>query len=209
MQKSVDAAEVDECSEFSDIRDSSLDDVAFLDLGQEIAACIFAFDFDQLATADDDVASFEIDLQYSGTNRAANEVADIAWTANIDLRCRQENWNPDVDQKSALDLAKNFSFDNIAFLLRLQQQFPTADAISFALRENNVSVLIFDFFQENIDIIAGRYAAGIIEFFLENLSFAFQSDIDDDIIAADGHDASFDDAVRGADRSAGSGHDGG
>ena len=110
--------------EFCDIRNGSLDDVAFLDLSQKVSTSVFALDLDQLATADHDVSSFEVDLKNRGTNRAPDKVADVARTSNIDLRCWQEDWHADVDEKSTLDLAEDLSFDDIAFLFGLKQLFP-------------------------------------------------------------------------------------
>ena len=60
---------------------------------------------DQRAAADDDVAAGFVDLQHHALDRAADVVADVRRTADIDLAGRQEHVDADVDQQTTLDLA--------------------------------------------------------------------------------------------------------
>src|SRR5690606_33276925 len=98
--------------------------IAFLDGLQQPALGLIALHFDELAAADDDVAAFFVDLENARADGLAKILADIARSADINLGCGQEDRHADVDQQAALDLAHALAFDDIAFLLGLQNALP-------------------------------------------------------------------------------------
>ena len=58
------------------------------------------FGLDQRPAADDDVAPRFVDLEHDALNRAADVIADIGRTANIDLAGRQKHVDADIDQQA-------------------------------------------------------------------------------------------------------------
>src|SRR5262249_54841221 len=110
VQQAVDAAEIDERAEVSDVLDGAGDDVAFLEILQQARLGRLALLFDELAPADDDVAALLVDLQDDGADLSPDVVADVAGAADVDLRGGEEDRHADIDEQAALDLAHHGAF---------------------------------------------------------------------------------------------------
>ena len=81
-------------------------------------------------------------------------VTDVARAANVDLRRGEEDRDADVDEQATLDLALGDAFDDVAFLVGLDDLFPTADAVGLALAERDVAFFVVDRFDECFDLRA-------------------------------------------------------
>ncbi len=99
---------------------------------------------DQRAAADDDVAAGFVDLQHQALDRAADVVADVGRTADVDLAGGQEDVDADIDQQAALDLARDRAGDDVAFVDRFHDLQPGFDLLGFALAEARSCRGIFD-----------------------------------------------------------------
>src|SRR6185369_3776665 len=80
-------------------------------------AIFLALAFDERTTADDDIATGFVDLQYFALHHAADVIANVRRTANINLAGRQEHFDAaDIDEEAALDLPFDRAGDRVAFL---------------------------------------------------------------------------------------------
>ena len=114
--------------------------------------------FDQRSAADDDVAARFVDLQHFALDVAADVVADVVRTTNVDLAGRQKDVDADVDQQATFDLSRDGAGDDLSFLDRLHHLLPGDDLLGLALAERDHAVrisassrAIFDVFDEHLD----------------------------------------------------------
>ena len=182
VQQSVDATEVDECTEVGNIRDGTGDLLAFVDLAQDGVSCFGTFLLLQLATADDDVASFFVNLEDDGANGAADELTQVGLSTDVHLRGGHEDRHANIDQEAALDLPDTKAFDLVAFVVVLENFFPTTDAVGFALGDVDFTTEVIDAFKEHFDFIAGGNLIPIFEFAAVHAAFALEAELDDDIV---------------------------
>ena len=132
MQEAVEPADVDERAEVGDVLDGALDGVALVEGVEQVVTCGCAFLFDELAARDDDVEAFGVDLEDDRLDGLVDEDADVGRTADIDLRCGQEDGHADIDEQAALDFPHDGAFDFVAFVVLGDDAFPAADAVGLA-----------------------------------------------------------------------------
>ena len=72
----------------------------------------------------------------------ADELADVARAADVDLAGGQEDRHADVDEQAALDLALHDAPDLVALVVLLDDALPAADAVGLALGEQRRVVLV-------------------------------------------------------------------
>jgi len=202
VEQTIDTTQVDERAEVGDVLDDTLSDLANFEFGHEVFAIFFALLLDQRAAADDDIATCFVDLEDFALNHAADVIADIVRTANVDLAGGEEHIDADIDEQTTLDLAGDGSGDDLAFLNGSHHRFPLDDLLSLALAEaDHVSgffeiVLVFDFFDQYLDRLADfRWGFAFFPLVLGNGAFALESDVDDDEFFVDFNDFAFDDLV--------------
>jgi hypothetical protein len=86
VQQAVDAAEVDERTVVGEVLDHALDDRAFLQLVEQLAALGAVFLLDDRAARDDDVVALLVELDDLELERLALEVARVAHGAHVHER---------------------------------------------------------------------------------------------------------------------------
>ena len=72
---------------------------------------------------------FRIDLENLAFDFLADEAADVAGLADIDLGCGQKYRDADIDEQSAFDAAADDTLDDVAFFVGGNDAFPAADAV--------------------------------------------------------------------------------
>ena len=106
MQQAVDAAEVDEGAVVGDVLHHAVEDHAFLEALDQLAALLGAGFFQHGAAGDDDVAARAVHLQDLERLRLAHQRGDVAHRTDVDLAARQEGHGAaEVDGEAALDPA--------------------------------------------------------------------------------------------------------
>jgi hypothetical protein len=98
VQQAVQAAEIDEDAEVGDVLDDAFAKLADLDLVEDLLFARLALLFDELAPRDHDIAVLHVDLENLALDVFADEPADVAGFANIDLRGGQEDRHADIDE---------------------------------------------------------------------------------------------------------------
>src|SRR5690606_19023931 len=112
----------------------------FGQFAQQFLALFFTLRFDQRAAADNDIAAGFVDLQHFALNGAADVIADVVRTADVDLAGRQEDVDADIDQQTAFDLANDLAGDDLAFVDRLHHLLPGDDLLGLALAQHDHAV---------------------------------------------------------------------
>ena len=191
MQQAVDSTQVDERTEVGDVLDHSGADLANLDLAEQRLLLFRAFVFDELTTRHHDVAAGIVDLEDDALDFAVDVVLDIGRATDIDLAGWQEHVHADVDEQPAFDLAEDLPLDAVAFLVRRDDPFPVALPLGLAPGKLDQTLLVFDFFEQDFNLLAGfRRRFRRIPFIGGDDPLAFVTDIDEHIVAfATQHDA--------------------
>src|SRR5262249_54672144 len=163
VQEPVDAAEIDEGAEVSDVLDDTLANLPRLDLGQEFLLHLLALVLQQLAPRHDDVASRLVDLEDLALDGAADVVADVGWTADVHLAGGQKDVDADVDEQAALDLAGDHAADDIALLVPVDDRLPFLLPFGLPVRQHDRARLVLDRFQQHLDGVAGLGSDDLVE----------------------------------------------
>ena len=112
MQQAVHAAQIDEGAVIGDVLDHAVQDHAFLEALDQLAALLGARLFQHRAARDDDVAAGAVHLEDLERLRRAHQRADVAHRADIDLAARQEGHGAaEIDGEAALDAAVDRAVD--------------------------------------------------------------------------------------------------
>ncbi len=108
VQQAVDAAEIDEGAVVGDVLDHAVEDLAFLQAGDQLGALLGAGLFEHGAAGHDDVAARAVHLEDLERLRRAHQRADVAHRADVDLAAGQERHGAaEVDREAALDPAED------------------------------------------------------------------------------------------------------
>ena len=143
VQKAIDAGQIDESAEVSDVLDNAFPDVADLDLIEEGAALEGALFVKQLAAGDHHVLAFVIDFDDFDFDLLTDKVVDILGVLERKLAGGQEGFDADVDHKAAFDFPSDDTFDGLAVVAGRQSGVPGTLTVGFSLGEADVAVLVF------------------------------------------------------------------
>src|SRR4030095_407337 len=179
VQQTVHAVEIDKRAEVRDIFHGADYTVAEVDVFQEFLALFAALLFDHLAPAEHDVLSVVIELNDFEIVSVPDELLQILWRNNIDLRCRQKCFHADVHHQAAFDHRSHLTFDQAVTLKNFHDLVPFLAVACFLLREHAHAFFVLQPLQENIDLVANLERLGIFKFAQRNDTLGFISDIDE------------------------------
>ena len=154
VEQAIQAVEVDERAEVGDVLDGALADVARHHLREELGALLVALLFDQLAARQDDVLALLVDLDHLEFVGVADVTGQVLGRGNIDLRGREERLDADVDEQPALDHGFDLAVDRAAFVADGENLIPVFLELGLFLRQDDHAVLVFELFDQNVDLIA-------------------------------------------------------
>ena len=187
MEQAVDAAQIDKRTEFGDVLDDPLAELADFERVEQLLFLFGPLLLDQRPAADDDVAAGFVDLEHDALDRAADVIADVGRPANIDLAGRQKHvHSAHIDQQASLDLAGHDAGHHVVLVDRLHHLEPVFDLAGLALRERDHPARLFkllldpfDFLDEHLEGVAdlGRLF-GFVPLVASDLPFAFIADVD-------------------------------
>ena len=183
MQQTIDTAEINERAVVGDVLHHAIQDHAFLEALDQLAALFRTGFFKHRATRDDDVAAGAVHLQDLERLRRAHQRADVADGADIDLAAGQErDGAAEVDGEAALDPAVDRAIDALLRFERLFKIGPRLFAAGLFTRQDDRTILVFVAFDIKLDHVAGldvRLGAGRAKFLQGNTALGLQADIDD------------------------------
>ena len=203
MQQPIDAAEIHERTVVGDVLDHAVQDHAFLEALDQLAALFGARLFKHGAARNNDVAARAVHLEDLERLRLAHQRAHIAHRTDIDLRAGQEGHGAaEIDGEPALDAAIDRAVDAHLRFERLLERGPGLLAAGLLARQHDRAVTVLVPLDEQLDDVAGlhfRLGAGRAEFLEGNAALALQTDIDDGEFVGQANDAASDDgAVKAA-----------
>ena len=165
MQQAVDPAEIDEGAVIGDVLDDAVEDLAFLEAGDQLGALLGAALLEDGAARHDDIAARTIHLEDLERLRRAEQRGDVAHRADIDLAARQKRDRAvEIDREPALDPTEDRAGHPLIALKALFELGPGLLAPRLLARQLRLAVLVLHPLEEDLDDIADmnvrRGAAG-------------------------------------------------
>ena len=197
VQQAVDAVEVDERAEIGDVLDRALADVARGHLGEQLLAAFVAFLLDQFAAGQDDVLPLLVDLDDLEIVGVADVLGEVLGRDDVDLRRGQEGFDADVDEQAAFDDGFDLAGDGAAFVADGEDAFPVLLELGLFLGEDDHALLVFEFLDQDVDLVADLDGFDVVEFVAGDDAFALVADVHQDFLGADFDDGAFDDFASG------------
>ena len=179
MEETVDAAEIDECTEVGDVLHDALANLIDFHFLEEGESAILAGFFEEFAAGDNDVLAILVDLEDLEVVFFADVVIHVLDRTDIDLRTGEECFNAiEVDDDTAFDAAFHETLDDAVFTEFTGDLIPCLDEVSSLEADSGHAVFIFCFFEENVDFITDLNFFPVTEFCCRNESFRFVTDVD-------------------------------
>ncbi len=182
MQQTIDAAEIDERTVIGDVLDHAVEDLAFLEVGDQLRTGLRTALFQNRTTRHHDVAARAVHLQDLEGLRRADQRGDVAHRADIDLAARQEGHGArEIDGEAALDTAEDHAGHALVGGEALLEQRPGFLAAGLLTAELRFAVLVFHPLEIDFDDVAdldlGRLA-GDGEFLEGDAAFGLKTNVD-------------------------------
>ncbi len=201
VHEAVNATQVDERTEVDDRRDLALADLALVQVVEEVRARLGLRLLEQRAAAQHDVVAVLVQLEDLRLDLLAQVRGQVADTAQLDERCRQEATQADVDDESTLDDLDDRTGDDAVVFLDLLDVAPRTLVLRALLGQDQTAFLVLLLENKSLDLIAdlddlvgvdivldGEFAGG-------DDTLGLVSDVEQDLIAVDLDDRSFDDVA--------------
>lgn len=126
VEKSVNAAEVNECAVVGEVLDDTLDDLAFLEVGEKLLSLSAVGVLENIPAGNNDVVALGIDLLDAELELLALEMGNVLDRTYIYERAREECADAgDVNSKAALDLAVDDTNDIGSFVSSFLELVPS------------------------------------------------------------------------------------
>src|SRR5205809_551841 len=197
VQQAVESVEINEGAEIRDVLDRAFADVTRRHFGEQLLPALVAFLFDQFTTRKDNILTFLVyfdDLEIIGV---ADVTLKVPGRNDINLRGREERFHADIDKQAAFDNGFDLAGDGAPFVADGENLVPVFLELSLFLRQDDHAVLVFEFLNQDVDLIADLDGFDVFKFVGGNGAFAFVADVHEDFLGADFDDGAFDDFACG------------
>ena len=198
VEQSVNAAQVDEGAEVGDVLDDTFAEIADIHAAEQLGALIAETFNQKFAAGNDDVVTFNVDLDDFDIVFFAEVIVNVADRTDINLAAGQEGGEAfDINHDAALDFVAHEALDNITFAVFGGDAVPSLDGISLFKTQGGLVLTVFDFFKVNVDFIADVDLVVFQEFIGRNETFGLVADINQCTIGTLLGDFSLDDFAFG------------
>ncbi len=197
MQQTVQAVQINERAEIRDVLDRALADVARRHLGQQLPALLIALGLDQFTAAQNDVLALLVDLDDLEFVAVADVGLEVLGSDDVELRRGQEGFHADIDDEAALDDGLDLAHDAAAFVANGEDAFPVLLEFGLLVGEDDGAFLVFELFNENIDLLTDLDLLDVNKFIVGDDAFALIADVHEDFFRTDFDDGAFDDFALG------------
>src|SRR5207249_1332917 len=140
VDQAVHAVEVDEGAEVDDVRDLTLDDVARLELVEDLLPLLLALLLQHGAAREHDVVARTVELDHLALELLAEELVEILHAADVDERRRQETADAEVEDQPALHDLDHATVDGFARLGRALDVLPRELEAGALLRQDQAAL---------------------------------------------------------------------
>ncbi len=201
MNQTVYAAQVHECTEVDDGGHDALADLALLELVQEFAANLGLSLLQPCAARQDHVVAVLVELDDLGLNLLADVRLEVADATHFDERSGEEATKTDVKDEAALDDLDDGALDGLVLLLELLDGAPGTLVLSALLRQDQSTFFVLLGEDESLDRIShGDDLIGVDvvldgELTRRDDAFGLVTDVEQNLVAVDLDDGSFDDVA--------------
>ena len=205
MDQAVDAVEVDEGAEVDDVRDGAGDDVADVQLVDDLLADLFALLFEDGAARQHDVVAVAVHFDDAAGELLADVLRKILHAADVDERGRQEAAHAQVEDEAALDDLDDRALHRHAALVRLFDALPGLLEAGPLLGEDQPPVGVLLLHDERVDLFAELYLVGGVHRLADREladgddPFGLVADVDQDLVLVDAHHGAGDDVALAED----------
>ncbi len=109
---------------------------------------------DDFATAEDDVFALLVDLDDLEIVGVRDELLEILWRDDVDLRGGKEGFHTDVDREAALDDCLHLALDQAAVLVNADDLLPVLTCRGLFLGKDDHALVVFEALEEHFDLVA-------------------------------------------------------
>ena len=194
VDETVHAAEVDERTEGHHARHDALADLARLQVGEEVLALLLLRLLEVATAGQDHVVAVLVELDDLGLQQPADVGLQVAHTAQLDERCREEATQTDVHDEAALDDLDHHALDDAVGFLHLLDRAPRPLVLRALLGQDEAPFLVllgedegFDRLTQlhdlvRVDVVADRQLAAGDD------ALGLVADVEEDFVLVDLHD---------------------
>ena len=194
VKQTIHAIEIDKRAEVRKIFDGANHPVADVHAIHEFLPLFAALLLDHLAPAKHDVFAVVVKLDDFKIVRVANELLQIFWRDDIDLRCRQKCLDADVHHQAAFHHGFYLAFDQAIPFENMHDLVPVLAVSGFFLREHDHALVVFEPLEQHVHLVAHFGRVDVIKFRYRNDALGFVSDVDQHFARANFQYSSLDDA---------------
>ena len=201
VDEAVDAVEVDEGAEVDDVADRALDDVAHVEVVDDLLTHLFALLFEHGAPAEDHVVAVAVHLDDAAVELLRDVLLEVLHAADVDQRGRQEAAHAEVEDEAALDDLDDGALDRLAALEGAFDALPGLLELGALLAEDqrpSASSLVMtraSISSPNVDLFGGVDVLADTELVDRDDAFGLVADVDEDLVLVDAHDVAGDDVA--------------
>ena len=163
MDEAVDAVEVDEGAEVDDVGDGALDDVADVELVDDLLTDLLALLFEDGAARQHDVVAVAVHLDDAAVELLADVLGKVLHAADVDQRGGQEAAHAEVEDEAALDDLDDRALHRRAALVRVLDALPRLLEAGPLLAQDEAPVGVLLLHHEGVDLLAQRDLVGGVD----------------------------------------------
>jgi hypothetical protein len=199
VDQAVHAVQVDERAEVDDVRDLTLDNVARLQLVENLLPLVLALFLEHRAPREHDVVARAVELDHLRAQLLAQELVEILDAADVDERCRQEAADAEVEDQTTFDDLDHTAVDRLTGLGCAFDVLPGQLEAGALLREDQAPFGVLLRKYERIDLVAERNLVGGVDRAADRElgdrddALRLVPDVDENLVFVDAHNRPVDD----------------
>ena len=205
MDESIDAFQIDEGAEVDDVADGALDDVADVQVVDDLLTHFLALFFQHGAAREHDVVAIAIHLDDAAADLLADVLLEVLDATDVDQRRGQEAAHAEIDDEAALDDFDDVAGDRLAALEGRFDALPCLLEAGALLAEDETPIGVFLGHDQRVDLFAEMHLVGGVnvladaQFIDGDDALGLVADVDEDLVLVDADHVSCDDIAFGED----------
>src|SRR5215470_9207028 len=165
VKQAIHTIEIDECAKVGNVLYSADHAVAHVDTFHKFLSLFAALLFDHLAPAEHDIFSVVIELNDFEIVRVANELLQIFWRNDVDLRGWQKCLDTNVYHQATFHHRFYLPFNEAVTFEDTNYLVPILPVSGFFFRKNNHAFLVLKPLQEHVHFVADFQRIDIVKLY--------------------------------------------